>query len=733
MKRGESPRKSQTPCRNLVGLSAVFGLVVVVGVVAIDPGAAIDAATTRTLADFPSIPHSATEYDRCGELDSTIIGGQPVAPSYAAGMFANARTVSTTSTLRRVTGAPSGTLPAEMVIPAGTSATLINQWIAAAQTQDSSHTFFVSPGLTTLAGSLVIPPGRPGRKLTLAGLITTPTATVADSTHAVIEGVEVTGASRAASYSAIRGDATDVEIRHLEVRLFGDASKMRAIAGPNPTAAFMASSWVVDAANDVNNNGLNSLAAINTDGAVRWSGIRNWVHLNAGAGIRVGDFNNVWDSCLDQNGQYGVQSYFANDANVFTNEIRDNGLHFKYRLDQRLPMQDDGMSGGTKFWASRNIRTQANLVRNNHGPGVWYDTNNFDSFIYDNWIEANTREGIMYETSYNAVISDNYLKNNSTTRLPTDDVRTDSSLYISNSSGAQLYENVGGVAVPIQSPMTGRIVADNNFIEGNKWPITIFHRAGRFCSSELESSGGSAGAYYSGACTLTGARSSMSPVPTAVSSRVMSPLAQPRYTTGVNVQYGTGTSWWDCSDQTQWWSNREKTFERCAWNTNNVTVVNNKIALPASGAGPSYAAQNGGHIIQIASRATCGSTAPLQYCSFGLVGSKVVNGQPTRVAIKLTGKVRDATRAYEAWVPDDYFLRAMTTGPKANVIKNNEYLVSSGAGATTYTERGGDPGSGNCTNGTLSDPVSEVVNFGIWSGGAVMGDNRFCRLLITLQ
>jgi len=727
MKRSESDSKLIDRARP-VRLLAAFSLLVASLVGAGARGVA-DAAT-RTLAEFPYIPHSATEYDRCGELDTTVAG----APLYAAGLFANARLASSTAALPRVTGSPAGTVPAEMLVPAATSASVVNQWIAYAQTQDASHTFYFAPGVTTLTTALVVPPGRAGRKLTLAGTISSTTAAVADATHSVLEGVEVTGSGRAASYSAIRGYGSDVEIRHLDVRLFGDGSKMRAIASPNPTASFMASAWVVDAANDVNNNGLNSLAAINTDGSIRWNMIRNWVRLNAGAGIRVGDFNNVWDSCLDQNGQYGVQSYFANDANVWTNEIRDNGLHFKYRLDLRLPMQDDGMSGGTKFWASRNIRTQANLVRNNHGPGIWYDTNNFDSFVFDNWIEANTREGIMYETSYNAVISDNYLRNNSTTRLPADDIRTDSSIYISNSSGAQLYENVNGVAVPIQSPMSGRIVVDNNFVEGNKWPITIFHRAGRFCSSELESSGGAAGAYSSGACTLTGARSSMSPVPTAASSLVMSPLAQPRYATGVNVQYGTGSSWWDCSDQALWWSSRETTFERCAWNTNNVTVVNNKIALPATGAGPSYATQNGGHIIQIASRATCGSTAPLQYCAFPLVGSKVVNGQPQRVTVKLTGKVRDATRTYEQWVPDDYFLRAMTTGPKANVIRGNEFFVTAGAGtATTYTELGREPAQGNCTNSTLSDPGSEQVNFGIWSGGAAPGDNRWCRLLITLQ
>lgn len=687
-----------------------------------------DAATTRTLADFPFIPHSATEYDRCGE----VAPAAAPAPRYSTGMFSNARTAASAAGLTRVAGSP-GTVPAEVVIPVGASAATVNQWIAAAQSQDSSHTFYVEPGVTSLSSALVIPPGRSGRMFTLAGLISSPTDAVADSTHAVLQGIEATGAGRAGSYSAIRGDATDVEIRHLEIRLFGDSSKMLQMAN-NPSAAFLATPWVTDAANDVNNNGLNSLASVNTDGAVRWSVKRSWVHLNAGAGIRVGDFNNVWDSCIAQNGQYGVQSYFANDANVWTNEIRDNGLHFAYRLDMRLPMQDDGMSGGTKFWGSRNIRTQANLVIGNHGPGVWYDTNNFDSFIYDNWIEANSREGIMYETSYNAVISDNYLRNNSTTRLPADDIRTDSSIYISNSSGAQLYENVGGAAVPIVSPMTGRIMVDNNFVEGNKWPITIFHRAGRFCSSTLESSGGSAGSAWSGACTLTGARSSMSATPTAVSSQVMSPLAQPAYRTGVNVRYGSDASWWDCSDQSLWWSQRTTTFARCAWNTNNVSVVNNKIALPASGPSPSYANQNAGHIIQIASRATCGSTAPLQYCAFPLVGSKVVNGVPSKVTMKLTGMTRDGSRAFEPWVPDDYFLRAMTTGTSANVLRDNSYFVSSGVGASaTYTELGGEPDRGNCTNSTLSDPTSETVNFGIWSGGETARDSHYCRLLITLQ
>ena len=102
--------------------------------------------------------------------------------------------------------------------------------------------------------------------------------------------------------------------------------------------------------------------------------------------------------------------------------------------------------------------------------------------------------------------------------------------------------------------------------------------------------------------------------------------------------------------------------------------------------------------------------------------------------MKLTGKVRDASRAFEPWVPDDYFLRSMTTGPKANVIRDNQFFVTAGAaGATTYTELGGEPGAGNCTNSTLADPATEVVNFGVWSGAAAAGDNRYCRLLITLQ
>ncbi|MEI2651092.1 MAG: hypothetical protein V9G12_02755 [Microthrixaceae bacterium] len=77
----------------------------------------------------------------------------------------------------------------------------------------------------------------------------------------------------------------------------------------------------------------------------------------------------------------------------------------------------------------------------------------------------------------------------------------------------------------------------------------------------------------------------------------------------------------------------------------------------------------------------------------------------------------------------------MTTGPRANV--NSRQLVISSPpappAAPTYTELGGEPGAGNCTNSTLADPATEVVNFGVWSGAAAAGDNRYCRLLITLQ
>jgi hypothetical protein len=725
-------RQSRAQKYARIGAVALVFIPVAVAGVGAQPAAAADA--TLALSDFAGIPHSPTEFDRCAEVEPTTVAGLVTVPDYTTGLFASARAISTTDSLPRVTGAPAGTIAPEVVIPPATPAATINQWIAAAQAQDASHTFYLSPGVTSLSTSLVIPPGRPGRTFTLAGLVSSANDQVSDTTHAVLQGVEAVDVGRPGSYSAIRGGGSDVELRHLEVRLFGDSSKMADLASAAPSASLLASPWVVEAANDVNTNGLNSLAAVNTDGSVRWNMNHNWIHVNAGAGVRVGDFNSVTDSCLAQNGQYGVQSYFANDGTVATNEIRDNGLRFAYRLNVHIPMQDDGMSGGTKFWGSRNIRTKSNLVTGNHGPGIWYDTNNFDSLIDNNWIEANRREGIMYETSYNAIVSNNYLRNNSVTRTPADDIRTDSSIYISNSSGAQLYENIGGVATPIQSPMSGRILVTNNFVEANKWPITIFHRAGRFCSSSLESSGGSANGSWSGACTLTGARSSMSAVPTAVSNRVMSPLAQPSYRTGVNLQYATGSSWWDCSDQNLWWMNRGETFRRCAWKTNNVTVTNNKIALPASGSSPSYSTQNAGHIIQAASRATCGTTAPLQYCNYPLVGSKVVNGVPKLLAIKLTGMTRDATQTFEPWVSDDWFLRSMTTGSAANVVRDNQYLVADQvAGTATYSGLGAEPGIGNCTSSTLSNPTTEAVTNGVWSGGATSGDNHYCRLLIDLQ
>src|SRR5699024_9896865 len=66
-----------------------------------------------------------------------------------------------------------------------------------------------------------------------------------------------------------------------------------------------------------------------------------------------------------------------------------------------------GCTGGGKFWATRGARIADNWIHDNHGPGLWADTNNTEFLIAHNYVSDNEGEGLIYEASYNAAILEN--------------------------------------------------------------------------------------------------------------------------------------------------------------------------------------------------------------------------------------------------------------------------------------------------------------------------------------
>ena len=98
----------------------------------------------------------------------------------------------------------------------------------------------------------------------------------------------------------------------------------------------------------------------------------------------------------------------------------------------------DWERGGTKFAETTNIQLINNYVHHNDGPGLWADLNAKDMLFANNTVIGNTKAGIYYEISYDAVIRDNYLEGNG---LGFDPWLWGGGIVISSSPNVQIYGN----------------------------------------------------------------------------------------------------------------------------------------------------------------------------------------------------------------------------------------------------------------------------------------------------
>lgn len=141
----------------------------------------------------------------------------------------------------------------------------------------------------------------------------------------------------------------------------------------------------------------------NSDAGARdWVITGNEVRLNHGVGIKVGKNARVEGNNVHHNGQLGIGAV-GSGSRFENNEIAYNG---------QIPFWADWERGGTKFAKTTNIQLVGNYVHHNVGPGLWADLSAKDMLFADNTVIGNTKAGIYYEISYDAVIRDNYLEGN---------------------------------------------------------------------------------------------------------------------------------------------------------------------------------------------------------------------------------------------------------------------------------------------------------------------------------
>jgi Right handed beta helix region len=242
---------------------------------------------------------------------------------------------------------------------------------------------------------------------------------------------------------AFSGDAPDVTISFLTVQNFGS---------PGQT----------------NNEGV-----VNHDSAKGWKLESSTIQKNAGAGLMFGSDNRVIGNCLRDNGQYGFNAYHPDgvrDVVLQGNEISGNNTD---DWEKREP--GCGCTGGGKFWATNGAQVTDNYVHDNLGAGLWADSNNVGFRFEGNYISGNHGEGIMYETSYNAVILNNTLVRNALVSGPRNPGFPAAAIYLSESGSDTRVEGRYGDEFRI----SGNVFIDN-------WSgIVAWENADRFAGSRL--------------------------------------------------------------------------------------------------------------------------------------------------------------------------------------------------------------------------------------------------------
>lgn len=232
------------------------------------------------------------------------------------------------------------------------------------------------------------------------------------------------------------------------------------------------------AAGDNNNEGV-----VNHDAGENWLVEFSTIQDNAGAGLFLGSGSTVRESCLKDNGQYGFSAYSPDGIrNVVLdhNEITGNNTD-----DWETRQPGCGCTGGGKFWATTHAELTGNYVHDNHGPGLWADTNDVDFTVDGNYISGNDGVGFFYEISYNAEIQRNAFLRNGLVQGPTNPGFPTGAIYLSESGGDPRVSGAGTIDI------------SDNLFEDNWSGVVLWENADRFCNSPANTSDGT--------CTLGGA------------------------------------------------------------------------------------------------------------------------------------------------------------------------------------------------------------------------------------
>lgn len=213
---------------------------------------------------------------------------------------------------------------------------------------------------------------------------------------------------------------------------------------------------------------------VNTSAGSGWHIDHVTLRNNAGAGVMLGSDNVLSYSCLQDNGQYGVQaggSHISVDHNEIVGNNADNW---------EARQKGCGCSGGAKFWDSNGVTITSNYVHDNLGPGLWADTDNRGFEVENNYFASNQGEGFIYEISYNLRLVHNTFVRNALVGGPNVGGFPDPAVYISGS----------GADARVPGPYGGVLAITGNTFIDNWAGVVLWEDANRYCASGANTSTG---------------------------------------------------------------------------------------------------------------------------------------------------------------------------------------------------------------------------------------------------
>ena len=226
--------------------------------------------------------------------------------------------------------------------------------------------------------------------------------------------------------------------------------------------------------------------------------------LNDVGGYAIGGDNNtvIEYNCIQQNDQGGFNIGGGMNAPATGNVVEYN--EFAYNGYGEFPDPCGCVSTAGKFFWTKNFVFMHNYVHNGYSVGVWGDFNNAGANISDNYIANNYGDGIMYEASYNANISNNVLVGNSTSLSGAWPTQTGGHKYGAGygwgagavPTGAIYLPNTGGNASYVSnydSPSTGCpvgytdgcLLVQNNTLINNWGGVIVYTDSGRFSGGRV--------------------------------------------------------------------------------------------------------------------------------------------------------------------------------------------------------------------------------------------------------